>query len=185
MQVLYAANRDPELKYPKALSLYNQNIRGAFDQYLLNLLLLVSAAQYAQIVFDKKGAKLRPTKEDKEFSPDLATNPLVASLLENSGLQTLFKIHHIREYINEDNSKSLYNQFSKTDIYKSYLANREKTLTNHKQVLLEFYKTCLSGETLNDILADNFVCWADDKSLVAGAMKKTIKALPAEGNFYH
>jgi N utilization substance protein B len=184
MQVLYAVNRDPELKYPKALLLYNQNISGAFDQYLLNLLQLVRAAQYAQKVYDKKASKLRPTKEDMEFTPVLSSNPLITSLIEHKGLQTLLKIHHIHERINEDNSRLLYNQFAKTDFYKAYLSNPANTLTEHRQTMLEFYKTCLSSDTLNDIMEDNFICWADDKSLVVGAMKKTLKSLPANGDFY-
>jgi transcription antitermination protein NusB len=184
MQVLYAANRDPELKYPKALLLYNQNIRGSFDQYLLNLLQLMRAAQYAQKVYDNKASKLRPTQEDKVFTPKLSTNPLIASLLEHKGLQTMLKIHHIQERINDDNSRLLYNEFAKTDTYKTYVSKPDNTSAEHRQALLEFYKTCLSTDTLNDILEDNFTCWADDKSLVVGAMKKTIKSLPANGDFY-
>lgn len=184
MQVLYAANRDSELKYPKALLLYNQNISGSFGQYLLNLLQLVRAAQYAQKIYDNKASKLRPTQEDKDFTPKLSTNPLIISILEHKGLQTMLKIHKIQERISEDNSRILYNDFAKTDTYKDYLAKPDNSLTEHRQALLEFYKTCLSNDTFNDIMEDNFISWVDDKSLVVGAIKKTIKSLPTSADFF-
>ncbi|MFQ5448582.1 MAG: hypothetical protein ACE5FF_16770, partial [Saprospiraceae bacterium] len=184
MQVLYAANRDPELKYPQMLLLYNENVRRSFEQYLLSLLQLVKAAQYAREVFDKKASKLRPTEEDRVFTPKLCDNPLIASLLEHKGLRNILKVHHIEERINDDNSRLLYNLFAKTDIYKAYLSKPENSLAEHRQILLEFYKSCYNSDILNDLMEDNFIGWTDDKSLVVGAMKKTIKGLPVNGDFY-
>ncbi len=184
MQVLYAMSRDKELTARQASLLYDQNIRHSFELYLVNLLQLIRVAEYAKQDFTAKTAKLRPSDEDKTFRPKLCDNPIIKSLQEHRGLQSIFKLHKSEACINEDNTRLLYNEFAKTDPYRDYLAQKNDSEETHRLLILELYKFLCSAEAFNETMEDHFLSWFDDKSLVVGSMKKTLKALPPVGAFY-
>lgn len=184
MQVLYAMSRDKSLTPRQAMLLYRDSIRHSFDLYLLNLLQFQRVAEYAKQDYANKSSKLRPTPEDKAFRPKLCDNDLLRSLQENKGFNALLKTHKIHDHIAEDNTRLLYMEFAKTEQYEKYLQNKNDTQETHRQALLDLYKTCISGELFNDVMDENYITWTDDKSLVVGAMKKTIKGLPTDGVFY-
>jgi N utilization substance protein B len=184
MQVLYAMSRDKEMTFQQAMLLYNTTIRNSFELYLLNLLQLLRVAEYARIDYNTKSAKLRPSDEDKAFKPRLADNPLIKSLQEHRGFNTLLTTYKTDARITEDNTRLLYHEFAKTDPYKTYLADTNDSSDIHLQALLDLYKCLSTSEFFNELMEDNYISWADDKSLVIGAIKKTLKALPAAGSFY-
>jgi N utilization substance protein B len=69
---------------------------------------------------------------------------------------------------------------------REYLADlelAEPTAGDHTKILLELYKYLSSNELFSDMSEDRYNNWADDESLVAGAMKKTLKATPVSGDF--
>lgn len=184
MQVLYAMSRDKEMTFRQAMLLYDENIRHSFELYLLNLLQIVRVTEYARLDYEIKSSKLRPSDEDKSFKPNLCDNDLIKSLQENKALKSLYKIHKTESRVTEDNTRLLYNEFAKTDPYKEYLESKSDSEEYHLKVLLELYKCCLGGEHFNELMDDGFLSWPDDKSLVVGAIKKTLKSLPVSGSFY-
>ena len=183
MQVLYAMNRDKELTPAKAMLLYKNNIKQSFDLYLFNLRQFINIADYAKTVVKKAKEKYRPTEEDLAFQPILSDNPLIQSLHDNEGLSKIFQRNKIKEKIKEYNTKVLYREFAKTEVYQEYLKN-ENTEEDHRKALLQLFKTMVANEVFEDSLDENFLFWDDDKSLVVGAMKKTIKGLPTNTDFY-
>lgn len=185
MQVLYAMSRDSELTKQQATKLYRQSINKSYELYLFNLLQFLKVAEYAKEDFSRRQSKLRPSEEDKHFKPVLYDNPLISSLVVNKGLEQQFKKFDLENRITEDNTRLLYNAFSQTDTYKLLINSKENTFEFIKKALLNLYKSCVTGEYFTDIMEDNFMSWTDDKSLVVGAMKKTLKALPIEGDFYN
>lgn len=184
MQVLYAMNRDEVMSYPNALNLYHASIRQSFELYLLNLLQFIKIAEFAKEDLKRKKAKLRPSEADKTFTPKLCNNPLIHSLVENPGLKRLFHKYKTADMLNKDNNRSIYMEFAKSEAYVEYMKQKENTNVHHRQILLNLYKFCVNNELFNDVIEDNFMSWTDDRSLVVGAMKKTIKALPSDGEFY-
>ena len=42
----------------------------------------------------------------------------------------------------------------------------------------------MNNESFNDLIEDHYPLWQDDKSLVLGAVKKTLKALPTDERFF-
>ncbi len=184
MQVLYAMSRDEKLTYSAALQRYQQGIRRSFDLYLFHLLAFMKITEYAQKAAKKKMAKLRPTEEDRNFTPKLFDNPLTQSIFQNAGFQAEIKRNKINEKLNDDSVRSLYIEFAKSDAYKDYLKENNSEANGHRQILLALYKFCQNSELFTEMMEDNFLSWVDDKSLVVGALKKTLKALPADERFY-
>lgn len=185
MQVLYAMSRDSELTRQQATKLYRQSINKSYELYLFNLLQFLKVAEYARVDHKRRQSKLRPSEEDKKFKPLLFDNPLIHSLVENQGLQQQFIKYQLNDRINEDNTRLLYLDFAKTDAYKELIDPQDNSFEFYRKTLLQLYKSCVSSEHFTDLMEDNYMSWTDDKSLIVGAMKKTIKALPVEGDFYN
>lgn len=184
MQVLYSMSRDKKLSLKDAVSRYQKGVRHSFELYLFNLLQLIKVTEYARKDAANKLAKLLPSQTDKAFTPKLCDNELMQSLLENVKLNGLFQKYKLDEKVNEDSIRSLYSDFAKTEGYQNYLKQSNCRAHIHKQILLDLYKSCIANEYFNDLMEDEYLEWVDDKSLVVGAIKKTIKALPSRGDFF-
>ncbi len=184
--MLYSMSRDKKLGYEEALRQYRNNVRESFELYLFCLLQLVRIAEYARQDGANRAAKLLPTDEDVRFSSKLATNELTRSISGNEGFKRLVKLFKLEEKTDEDTYRRLYAEFAKSEEYKAYVYNADTDNDNdaHRQMLLTLYRHCMDSETFNELLEDNYPLWTDDESLIIGAMKKTIKALPATTDFY-
>jgi len=73
----------------------------------------------------------------------------------------------------------MYNEFAKTQAYIDYIT-KESSDDDHLEMLLELYRFCRQNELFNEIMEGYYGTWIDDKSVVVGAVKKTLKALPQE-----
>jgi len=182
MQMLYSMSRDEQLSYTEALRRYHGNIQSAFDMYLYNLYLLIGITSYAIKDRDRRRVKHLPTDEDKIFTDRLYRNPLIHTLSTNKVLQQHIIKLQFDEHTDQDNVRKLYLDFAKTDEYKNYLT-AEDIDESHRQILLKLYKHCTSSELFNEIIEDYSANWPDDKSLVIGTIKKTIKGLPKAEDF--
>jgi N utilization substance protein B len=183
MQVLYAAQRQERQDLRPIRSHYNQLVRRSFELYLQNLLILQRVCEYAKQDYATRQAKLRPTAEDRSFQPLLADNPAVRSLTDNQELSRLYDRYHVRGLVDADQIKQLYRDFLATNDYGTYAGVEEPGREETKRVLLGLYKWLQSQELFLTMVEDHFPLWKEDKSLIVGAMKKTIKALPAADDF--
>src|SRR5690606_28650044 len=68
--------------------------------------------------------------------------------------------------------------------YQAYLDQENSSTEEHIDILLRLYKFMLQDEVFNDAMEDFDPSWIDDASLIAGSIKKTLKALPAKEDFY-
>lgn len=184
MQLLYTLSRDEEFTIKDAVKQYFSNINGTFSLYLFNLYVLQGICSIALIDNKKRKSKYLPSEEDKGFIPKLYKNDIIQSLVKNPHLQKIFEKEEFKSNVDEDFFKKLYNNFSKEEFYVNYIVNTKSTKEDDLEILLELYRFCRKDEYYNETMEDDFVSWFDDKSIVIGAVKKTLKALPTEGTFY-
>lgn len=185
MQVLYAKNREQETttSVKAAVQYYRRMVDDSFKLYLLNLLAFMRVAEYARQDKIRKDGKLRPTEADQEFSAKLANNEATQSLAKNFALTNAHGRYRLGQHLDADLIRKLYIAFSKTEEYQLYIKQSESNTDNHREILLDLYRFLINNETFISMMEDQFPLWQDDKSLVVGAMKKTIKALPVEEDF--
>lgn len=185
MQVLYAINREEDTaKSTKAaVQHYSRMVDDSFKLYLLNLLAFMRVAEYARQDKIRRDGKLRPTEADGQFSAKLANNELLQSLAKNYGLTTAHGRYRLGQHLDADLIRKLYVSFAKTEVYREYIAVQDSTPDHHRAVLLELYRFLVNNDTFKSMMEDQFPLWMGDKSLVVGAMKKTLKALPATEDF--
>lgn len=183
MQQLYSLSQDKELRFEQALSAFNKSVHEAFLLYLLNLHSLVKVCSFASEDAKNRSKKHIKTEEDQQFTDILFSNTLVQSLVNHKGFQDLINKEGFLELIDDDLFRKIYKEFSKEEAYLNFL-KVNSTKDALVEILLELYRACRRNELFNEIMDDLFASWSDDKSLVIGAVKKTIKALPVEGKFY-
>jgi N utilization substance protein B len=183
MQILFSKNRDAYIQEAHLPKLLDQSLQQSFDLYLFQLFLVQKICEQSKNIADKIQNKYLPTSEDKNFVPILYENELIQSLVQNKKLQKLFIKGEFDKWVEEDVFKKIYSEFAKLDWYKGY---SDKTLSadNHLEILLELYRFLRKNELFNEIVEDQLYNWEDDDSLVIGAIKKTMKALPASEEFY-
>ena len=185
MQCLYAINRDQTLKtdHNLATQVYRESIRKSYELYLFNLLQIREVTKYALKDKAHRHAKHLPSDFDKQFSAKLYTNPLIQSIVSDEGFSAALRKAKVENYLSDDNTRLLYQDFAKTPEYKAYLNNPNTTEADDLEILLFLFKHAVTGEIFNDLMDDYFSNWWDDKSLVVGAMKKTLKALPLKEGY--
>ena len=184
MQLLYMLNRDEDLQFPDMVKAYNDGIWKAFELYIFQLYVILKVTQQAENDAATRAAKHLPTEEDKAFQPVLYTNPLVKSLANHTGFLNLVEKYKTGPELDGDLLRRLYYGFTETPEYKAWMDVPEKTDNDHAKMLLEMYKYLSGHDIFIELCEERYTNTADDESLVAGAIKKTLKALPASGEFY-
>ncbi|MFN0037121.1 MAG: transcription antitermination protein NusB [Saprospiraceae bacterium] len=184
MQLLYMLNRDESLELAELQKAYKDGIWKAFELYIYHLYLTLRVAQYAETDAVNRAAKHLPTDEDKVFEPRLSTNNCARSLANHVEFLNLVAKYKANENLDEDHIRSLYNGFADVPDYKAYLALEAPADSDHAKIFIELYRYLSTNDLFLDMTEDRYNNWADDESLVLGAMKKTLKSMPLSGAFY-
>lgn len=183
MQLLYALDRDKVLTYEELLRQYRERIAQSLDLYLFSLSIFLDIVAHAAKDANKRHSKHLVEKQDRDFRPYLESNPLIQSLRENEILGRQLRKERGWPEIDDDVIRRLYYQFAKTEEYLAYATMPAPTNEDHQKQLLSLFKSCVNNEAYTDNLEYNYHNWIDDKSLIIGAMKKTIKGLPVAEDY--
>ena len=183
MQLSYSLSRDKDLTIDQATKKYYDSIEDTFNLYLLNLYTIHRICSISLEDLDKRRSKHLPSDEDKKFTAKLFTNPIINSIESNKSLRKKFDKLHFENKADKDFCRKIYTEFAKLDEYKKYVLS-ESSHDDHLEILLELYRFCRKNDYFNEVMEDSYSEWVDDKSLIVGAIKKSLKKLPAEDEFY-
>ena len=184
MQLLYMLNRDEQIAFTDLVKDYNDGIWKTYELYIFQLHLLLKVAQYAEKDAANRSAKLLPGDDDRSFTPRLYTNECTQSLANHVAFLNIAAKYKVNEGLDEDHIRTLYQAFADTDEYRNYLHLAEPGLDDHKKILVELYRFLVNHDLFVEMSEDRYNNWQDDESLVTGAMKKTLKVMPVQGEFY-
>ena len=177
MQLLFSVNRDQQLDVEEAKKRYWASIEDTYRLYLLNLLVLIKVTETAKTDLEKRRSKRLPSDFDKLFSDKLYNNSIIKNLDQNKLLKKKATELGFDSSINEEYCAKIYYEFSKCEAYETYISS-ESDRDNHLNILLELYRFCRQHDFFNEIMEDHYGTWQDDKSVVIGGVKKTLKRLP-------
>lgn len=187
MQVLYAATAADSFQAKDLVKDYHAKIDSSFELLLFNIYLLSKVAEIAKEDFSKRRSKHLPSAIDKAFTPKLFENELLQSFLNDNYITKLIKKAEFVEKAGDDMATVIYKKFTQAhkDEYEAYLLNADTTEDDHRDILLTLYKFCVrESEIFIETMWAHYPSWIDDDSLVIGASKKIIKAMPLEEGFY-
>ena len=179
MQMLYSLSKDSNLTFENLSTQYRKSVDRSYELFTYNLLFIIRVAEYSRKEAQAKSSKHLPSDEDKAFSPILFENELVQSMIKNEAYEAEIQNHEFEENLEPDTIRNMYIEFSKKEDYIAYIKKDNYTLQDHKAILLSLYKCCTNSESFDEEMEDKYFAWTDDKSLIIGTMKKTLKALPA------
>jgi N utilization substance protein B len=184
LQLLYTRSIIGELTDADIIAQYRRMLDDTFDLYLFSLYIITAVARESNIDLTTRAKKHLPSAEDKVFTARLYNNPLIQSLENNEDLQERFKQLKFDGAVDEDLIRQIYINYSKEEGYVSYASQTSNNDTSETEGILDFYRFLRKSELFEEMLEDRYYAWLDDKSLVIGSMKKTIKALPLQNRFF-
>jgi len=184
LQTLYAYSQSGGSKTAVAEKDYLRVVKESYRLYLLNMLYLLKVADYSKKDFEIKSKKFVPTDDDKKASLRLYESPVLVALRENEEFFYRIKKEKLLSVIDKDMVRKLYQDFSKTEYYGTYLAMEEVPLREHQYCLVNMYKTMLCDEIFLDHLEDVSPTSEDDQSLIFGALKRSVRSLPEDDEFF-
>lgn len=183
-QTLYAYHQSDHTNTAVAEKDYLRAIEESYRLYLFNLLYLIEVASYSKVDYDIKSKKFVPTEEDKKASLKLYENPILVALRDNEDYHRLTRKKKLRGMMDSDLVRTLYQKFAKSEYYQSYLEMDPTPLREHQYCLVNLYKSMLEEELFLDHLEDISPTSEDDQSLIFGAIKRSIRALPEDDDFF-
>ncbi|MEM6724840.1 MAG: transcription antitermination factor NusB [Bacteroidota bacterium] len=184
MQILYAFDKDKGSSVKESEKTYQDRVDISFQLYMLNVLHIAEVSKYVVEDQERRKGKHLPTDLDKQFNTLLYENDIVQTFVNSEGFQSKIKKLKLSRYSDKDLNQKFYKEFSKTDDFRNYIMTNDKGDEDHRDVLLKLYKFLVKHELYNEQMEDFSPTWQDDKSLVIGTMKKTIKAVSGDADFY-
>jgi transcription antitermination protein NusB len=184
MQLLYTINRDEQVTAADLIKTYNDGIQETYSTYIFHLNLLLRVAQQSEKDAAYRSAKVLPSESDKRFKPVLYSNELMQSLANHIGFRNLVEKYGANNNLDDDLLRKIYQSFLDTEECKTYLSNPAPEKEDHTKVIYDLYRFVNANDIAQDITEDHFSHWADDETLIVGAMKKTLKMMPLTTEFY-
>ena len=182
MQLLYAQSRDEELTRNQILKAYDDGIEQSFELLMFTLYIFICVAKCATDDEEKRKSKYLPSEEDQKFTARLYENALLQSLVSHQEIKKAFEKYKFAGKADRDFCLKQYTEFSKTPEYRDYI-KAEPSERKDLEIMLELFRFLRKAEYFNEVVEDHYSNWPDDQSLVIGAMKKVLKAMPVTGPF--
>ena len=179
MQLLYAKEVDSELSDKGIIAEYRASLDRSYDLYLFSLFMFIEICRCSIQDKEQRLNKHLRDSYDEKFEAWLYHNPIIQSLVNQEQLQIELDNHDFGKFITADIIRKIYKDYSAVEAYKSYATSKEMTDEMHLEQMLELYRNLKKSEHFDEILQDSFFNWKDDKSLVVGAIKRTLKLLPS------
>ncbi len=183
MQLLYAKSRDNDLTLDDLLRRFQTYGKKTLELYVFNLYQYIEVAHYAVKDYNLRQAKFTPSDDDKKFTPTLYENDILQGFINSGRYKKALRSYSFIQYDPDkqrDTTRLMYQKFLDTDIYQKYLTLELPTDTDHKNVLIDLYRFLSNEENFLETMEDFSMSWIDDDTLIEGAMKKTIKAMPSD-----
>ena len=186
MQALYAWETDRDTNDAQLEALLKNQIQRSVSLYLTDLLYLVETCRYSMVDKAKRMAKYIKTEEDEKASTTIAANRIIKYLEDNVQFNTLLKKEGIRNYLNEDDVKGLFNELASKPKYKEYAALTEPTLEQDKEIIHFILKKVMPSYTsLEQHLEELFINYEDDNGLILYIFSKYVDGFDeSKSNFF-
>ncbi len=185
MQALYAWEMDNSTPFVQLEGNLRTQIHRAVSLYLINLQYLVEVCNYSMVDKAKRMAKYIRTAEDEKASTTIAANRIVKYLQDNEEFNTLTKKDGLRNYINEDLVKKLFNELASKQRYKEYSAHSTTTLEQDKDIIIFLLKKIIHDSSdYHAFLEETFINFDDDNDLLLHIISKFTEAFEEEKRNY-
>jgi transcription antitermination protein NusB len=187
MQTLYGWEMDQESALAKMENHLRFSIQKSVSLYLTNLLYLVEVSQYSMVDKARRLAKYIQTEEDGKASTTIAANSIIKFLLADEQFNAFVKKEGVRNYVNEETVKHLFNELQTRQKYKEYAALASPTVEQDKEIIGYVLKKVFSSvKDFEHHLEELFINYHDDNGLILHILSKYVEAFDpnVKNNFF-
>ena len=178
MQLLYADRQDEAVSADGTRRAYRSMIDQSYATLLFDLATFCRVLREARTDQRRRAKRLRPSPEDHAFRPRLYENARVLALADAPELVAAAERYDFGDLTDGERIRGFYNLAAETEEARQLATAEDPDDELVLAALLKAHKALMDSEDFDDYVEDRFARWEQDKSLVVGAAKKIIKALP-------
>jgi len=185
MQSLYALFRNDEPNTAAEKRFLEKSMTDMYDQFLLDLSLLLEVKNFAQDYLEKSQKKHLATQEEIHPNLNFIENGVLAKIEQNEAFNDLLEKNKLYHWRKEPHYVQLiWEQLRQTTLYKSYTSNSRASFEEDKRFIIDFFKEVIApNEKIHDYLEDTKITWMDDLPIVNTSIVKTLKKMKATEPF--
>lgn len=184
LQIFYSYEIDDSRTAQHVGEVYTSFVRESYDLMLFVLYSLHRISGFADEDLEMRKNKYVPDSDDRVFRTSFASNEIFQALSLSTFSKEMKQSN--KDVLTQDAVKGFYMSFLKDDLtgYRAYSSLEEPTGSDHLNMYLELMKFLLKDENYLELLDDHFLNVDTDHSLLKGALKKIIKKLPEDTQYY-
>ncbi|MEO1487116.1 MAG: transcription antitermination factor NusB [Bacteroidota bacterium] len=178
MQCIYALVQSKDDSLEKQEKFLKVSIENMYVLYLLMLSLLKELHGMAKYRTEQASKKYLTTEEDSFPNPKkFVENQLLLQIADNPLLEEEWSNRKLNNWdLNGDYVKILYKEILESDAYKAYMAKKESSYSEDRELILKLFKTVIApNDKIYEYLEDDKLTWVDDFPIVNTYIVKRLK----------
>ena len=153
------------------------SVDKAYDLYFQMLILPVELAEYARRRQELGKQKKLPTFEDLNPNTKFVDNAVIRLIANSDSVNDVVAARKLGWSQQPDLIRTLYGQLIESPYYKEYMQREERSFSDDKHLLEEFFQQMQSCEALDEALQEMSLMWSDDLALIVMMILRTLSNL--------
>ena len=180
-QTLYAYHKVEGKTYASSDKELMHSIQKSYELYHLLIRLILDVIDYAESNIELAKQKKVPTEADLNPNTRFIDNQLAAQLRNNRDLQKYQLKRSVSWVQYPEIIKNLFISFTESDLYLTYMKEREQAYKYDKKLVERFYSdVVMNYEDLYTNLEEQSIFWIGDVDFVIHMIVKTLKKFVAD-----
>lgn len=153
------------------------SVDKAYDLYFQMLILPVELAEYARRRQELGKQKKLPTFEDLNPNTKFVDNAVIRLIANSDSVNDVVAARKLGWSQQPDLIRTLYGQLIESPYYKEYMQREERSFSDDKHLLEEFFQQMQSCEALDEALQEMSLMWSDDLAYIVMMILRTLSNL--------
>ena len=181
MQTLYTLETlepgEQEVNKKVGSTILNDKLNRSLDLFVISILYVARAAQYAETDAHQRASKYLTTKEDLSVSTKIAGNEFLWDILSNQTFTEKIKESKLEHYLEQEWVRKIYYLLAASDEYKEYIAEPAREPKKEKAIMKFLWeKAILGNEALMEYFSEELPGWEDDQEMTLMLMENFFKS---------
>lgn len=176
LQALYAFFQSDRTEITAGEKEMLKSINKIFDLYLYMLVLITDVSEHARRNIEQNKEKRLPTDEDLNPNTKFIDNRVIAQIENNFEFKKQIDARKISWQVEWDNVRKLWRRIREGEEYRAYMDSPTSSFEEDKNFVLTIFRNYIGvDDVMHAFLEDRSIYWADDLTLVALNIIKTIQ----------
>lgn len=161
----------------------DESLDKAYELYHSLLQLMVDLTHARAIQLDEAKHKYLPTADDLNPNLKFVDNSFISALADNADMREYLAATPISWVADQPTLRHLLDRIMETDIYKEYMADKERSLMKDCELWYALFKNVLANsDELAEALEAQSIYWNDDIAIMGSFVLKSIRRFSRAAN---